>query len=115
WANQTRMLRIRPSAPLLACLSGVLGLASVACGSAASGAAAAGVGASARAAAPFTGNPFASGPLYRAPYSNAENALKQTQQADPAGARLLAKIAAQPQASWYGGWSGDIATVVRNY
>src|SRR4029453_9620513 len=80
WANQTRMLRIRPSAPLLACLSGVLGLASVAGGSAASGAAAAGVGASARAAAPFTGNPFASGPLYRAPYSNAENALKQTQQ-----------------------------------
>jgi endoglucanase len=28
---------------------------------------------------------------------------------------LLAKIAAQPQASWHGGWSGDIKTVVQNY
>jgi len=53
--------------------------------------------------------------MYRAPYSNAENAQKQAEQASPADAALLGKIAAQPQASWFGSWSGDIGTVVTNY
>jgi endoglucanase len=61
------------------------------------------------------GNPFAGIPLYRAPYSNAENAQRRLEKSDPANAALIAKIAAQPQASWYGGWSGDIKTVVANY
>lgn len=73
------------------------------------------VEAPAPAPAPVDDNPFAGTPLYRAPYSNAENAQKQSEKDNPADAALVAKIAAQPQASWYGGWSGDITTAVRNY
>jgi endoglucanase len=61
------------------------------------------------------GNPFVGIPLYRAPYSNAENAQRRLEKTNPADAALVAKIAAQPQANWYGGWSGDIRTVVTNY
>src|SRR3954454_4425990 len=61
------------------------------------------------------GSPFAGLPMYRAPYSNAENAQRRLEKTNPAEAALVAKIAAQPQASWYGGWSGDIKTVVTNY
>jgi endoglucanase len=63
----------------------------------------------------FTGNPFVGISVYRAPYSNAENAQKQTEKVSPAEAALIAKIAAQPQASWYGSWSADITTVVKTY
>jgi endoglucanase len=96
-------------------------LALSACG--ASGAASAPPG-SAEAAAPatgpaaagsVTGNPFAGSSVYRAPYSNAENAQKAAEKAAPADASLIAKIAAQPQANWYGSWSAGIETVVRNY
>jgi endoglucanase len=66
-------------------------------------------------AAASTGNPFAELKLYRAPYSNAENAQRQLEKANPAEAALVAKIAQQPQASWYGSWSADIETVVTNY
>lgn len=62
-----------------------------------------------------SGNPFAGVAIYRAPYSNAENAQKQLERQNPSEAALIAKVAAQPQASWYGGWSGDIQTVVSNY
>jgi endoglucanase len=61
------------------------------------------------------GNPFAGVTLYRAPYSNAENAQKSLEKGNPAEAALVAKIAREPQASWYGSWSGDIETVVENY
>ncbi|MEO8177922.1 MAG: glycoside hydrolase family 6 protein [Deltaproteobacteria bacterium] len=61
------------------------------------------------------GSPFAGIPIYRAPYSNAENAQRRLEKTNPGDAALVAKIAAQPQASWYGGWSGDIQTVVSNY
>jgi len=60
-------------------------------------------------------NPFAGIEIYRAPYSNAENSQKQLEREKPSEAALVAKVAAQPQASWYGGWSGDITTVVTNY
>jgi endoglucanase len=83
---------------------GVLSLLVMACGAARGGAGA---------AAPE--NPFAGIPIYRAPYSNAENAQKQTEKESPADAALLAKIAEQPQASWYGSWSNDVTTVVKNY
>jgi endoglucanase len=63
----------------------------------------------------FTGNPFAGIAIYRAPYSNAENAQKQTEKVNPVEAALIAKIAAQPQASWYGSWSADVSTVVKTY
>ncbi len=53
--------------------------------------------------------------MYLAPYSNAENAERAAQKAAPADAALIAKIASEPQASWYGGWSADITTVVGNY
>ena len=66
-------------------------------------------------AAPATGNPFAGIAMYRAPYSNAENAQRAAEKTNPADAALFGKIAAQPQASWFGNWSGDITTSVRNY
>jgi endoglucanase len=82
---------------------------------AAANAAAAGATPASPGSAGFDGNPFAGIPMYRAPYSNAENAQRRLEKSDPASAALVAKIAAQPQASWYGGWSGDIKTVVANY
>jgi endoglucanase len=60
-------------------------------------------------------NPFSGIAVYRAPYSNAENAQKQSEKQSPAEAALIAKIAAHPQASWYGSWSADITTVVQSY
>jgi endoglucanase len=63
----------------------------------------------------FSGNPFIGIPIYRAPDSNAENARRQTERTNAAEAALLGKIAAQPQASWYGGWNADITIVVKNY
>jgi endoglucanase len=72
-------------------------------------------GTGAPAAEPLSGNPFAGARVYRAPYSNAENAQQRLAKTNPADALLIGKIAAQPQASWYGSWSGDIRTVVGNY
>jgi endoglucanase len=66
-------------------------------------------------AAGSPGNPFAAAPMYRAPYSNAENAQRQAEQTNPAEAALVGKIAAQPQASWFGSWNADIGTEVKNY
>ena len=61
-----------------------------------------------------SGNPFAGIEMYRAPWSNAENAQRAAEKTNAAEAALFGKIAAQPQASWFGGWSGDIATAVDN-
>jgi endoglucanase len=61
------------------------------------------------------GNPFAGIEVYRAPYSNAENAQRRLEKDQPEQAALVAKIAREPQANWYGGWSGDIKTAVTNY
>jgi endoglucanase len=61
------------------------------------------------------GNPFAGIAMYRAPWSNAENAQRAAEKTNPAEAALFGKIAAQPQSSWFGEWSGDIATAVGNY
>jgi len=81
-----------------------------------------GAGASSAAAAPAAApalvpgsNPFAGIQIYRAPYSNAENAQHRLEASSPADAALVAKIAAQPQASWFGSWSGDVKTSVTNY
>lgn len=97
--------------------SWALVLGALACGSSSANAPAANAPAAGEAApaASGSGNPFAGVHVYRAPYSNAENAQKQTEKQNPAEAALVAKIAAQPQASWYGSWSADITTVVQNY
>lgn len=60
-------------------------------------------------------NPFAGIAIYRTPYSNAENAQHRLEKTNPAEAALVAKIADQPQASWFGNWSGDIKTSAGNY
>jgi endoglucanase len=94
-----------------------MSLAAVACGMAAAcaGSSAGAPDAAAPASPAAAGNPFAAAPMYRAPYSNAENAQKQVEKDNPAEAALIGKIAAQPQASWFGNWSGDIRITVGNY
>jgi endoglucanase len=106
------MLRLRRSWSSSLLLAGAVSWLSMACGPAHSSA-----GAAPGAAPPkvSTGNPFAGISVYRAPYSNAENAQKLTEKQNPGEAALLAKIAAEPQASWYGSWSSDITTVVQSY
>jgi endoglucanase len=64
---------------------------------------------------PFAQNPFAGIAVYRAPYSNADQAKRRLENTGAPEAALLAKIADQPQARWYGSWSADIETVVTNY
>ena len=98
--------------------SSALALAGVACRSSrspASGNEAPATHGESAASAPGASNPFAGIPMYRAPYSNAENAQRAAEKTNPAEAALFGKIAAQPQASWFGGWSGDITTAVGNY
>jgi len=56
------------------------------------------------AAAPVNGNPFAGIKVHRG-WSNAEEMQKKLGGNEAA---LVAKIADQPQAAWYGEWSGDI-------
>lgn len=94
--------------------SSAFALASIACRSSRVPAAPSEAPASTPASAP-PGNPFAGVEMYRAPWSNAENAQRAAEKTNPAEAALFGKIAAQPQASWFGGWSGDIATAVGNY
>jgi endoglucanase len=91
-------------------LAGALGPLSMACGHGAAAPAPNTPGSEAPSANPFVGIP-----IYRAPDSNAENAQRQTERTSPAEAALVGKIAAQPQASWYGSWNADITTVVKNY
>jgi endoglucanase len=59
--------------------------------------------ASLRAASPFLGVP-----LYVDPNSNASRQAEAWRQARPADAAIMDKIAAQPQASWFGDWSGPV-------
>lgn len=87
---------------------------SAGCASAPKPAAEAGVSSPGQGAA-VQGNPFVGAELYRAPYSNAENAERELAKTNPADAALVHKIASQPQANWFGGWSGEITTAVRNY
>ncbi len=92
-----------------------VGLGALACGRARGPESPTAAGTSVGAQPAASGNPFAGIKVYRAPYSNAENAQKRIEKDNPAEAALIAKIAAQPQANWYGGWSADIKTVVHNY
>lgn len=64
------------------------------------------------AAASSSGNPFAGATIHRG-WSQAEQEFQKLQQSDPEKAALLGKIATQPQASWYGEWSGDVQAAVK--
>ena len=95
--------------------SSTLALASIACRSSRVPAAPSEASASSPATSVPAGNPFAGIAMYRAPWSNAENAQRAAEKTNPAESALFGKIAAQPQSSWFGGWSGDIKTAVGNY
>jgi endoglucanase len=49
---------------------------------------------------------------YIDPYSNAKRQADAWRQSRPADAAAMDKIAAQPQADWFGDWSGDVQSAV---
>jgi endoglucanase len=56
--------------------------------------------------------PLPGAALYADPASQAKTQAAALRTSDPAGATLLDKIAAQPQAFWFGGWNGDVRSAV---
>lgn len=63
---------------------------------------------------PSTENPFGGISYYVDPYSNARKTADQWASTRPSDAIQMEKIAAQPQADWFGEWSGDIRSAVSN-
>lgn len=59
-----------------------------------------------------TGNPLTSAPLWVDPYSHGMRQIEEWRDARPEDAAQLEKIAYQPQAIWFGNWSGDIRAAV---
>ena len=59
-------------------------------------------------------NPFAGAKWFLDPSSNARRQADGWRVSRPADAAQMDKIAAQPQADWFGEWSGDIQTAVSN-
>ena len=114
---RNRGLRRRSELGLATLATALFGavLAGSACRSAGAGGAPAATAAGGMPALAPGANPFAGIAIYRTPYSNAENAQRRLEQTNPADAALVAKIAEQPQASWFGSWSGDIETAAGNY
>jgi endoglucanase len=60
-------------------------------------------------------NPLAGAQLYVDPGSNAKQQAEAWRVTRPADAALLDRIAAQPQAAWFGEWSGDVTASVDRY
>lgn len=60
-----------------------------------------------------TDNPFAAASFYIDPSSNAAKQASSWRLTRPADALQMDKIAANPQADWFSGWSGDITAAVR--
>jgi endoglucanase len=58
------------------------------------------------------GNPFARARLFVDPNSNARRQASAWRSTRPADAAQMDKIAAQPQADWFGEWSGDVRSAV---
>jgi endoglucanase len=56
--------------------------------------------------------PLPGAALYVDPASQARTRASALRASDPASATLLDKIAAQPQAFWFGGWNGDVRSAV---
>lgn len=59
-----------------------------------------------------TTNPLAGVKFYVDPLSNATKQANEWKASRPSDAVALEKIASQPQADWFGGWSGNIETAV---
>jgi endoglucanase len=57
-------------------------------------------------------NPFARARLYVDPNSNARRQANAWRSSRPADAAQMDKIGAQPQADWFGEWSGDVRSAV---
>jgi endoglucanase len=57
-------------------------------------------------------NPLQGAALYVNPDSNAGRQASRWRQTRPADAAAMDKIAAQPQAAWFGDWSGDVRAAV---
>jgi endoglucanase len=64
------------------------------------------------ASAPTGGGGFAGSKWYIDPNSNAKRQADAWRQSRPADAAAMDKIAAQPQADWFGDWSGDVQSAV---
>jgi endoglucanase len=60
------------------------------------------------------GAPLAGARLYVDPNSSAAQQAQAWQSSRPADAAQMQKIASQPQADWFGGWSGDIQSAVNS-
>ena len=61
-----------------------------------------------------TSNPFAGARWFVDPSSNAHRQADAWRSSRPADAAQMDKIAGQPQADWFGEWSGDIQSAVSN-
>ena len=61
-----------------------------------------------------TANPFAGAKWFIDPNSNAHRQADAWRLSRPADAAQMDKIAGQPQADWFGDWSGDIQSAVSN-
>jgi endoglucanase len=61
---------------------------------------------------PAAGNPFAGTRFFIDPDSNARHQADAWRSSRPADAAQMDKIAGQPQADWFGDWSGDIQSAV---
>jgi endoglucanase len=68
-----------------------------------------------RAASPRAASPFLGARLYVNPDSNASRQAQLWRPARPADAAVMDRIAAQPQASWFGDWGGDVRAEVAAY
>ena len=58
------------------------------------------------------GDPFEGAKLYVDPYSSAKRQADEWRASRPADAAQVDKIAAQPDADWFGDWSGDVREAV---
>jgi endoglucanase len=63
---------------------------------------------------PVTGNPISGFKLWVDPNSSARQTADSWRAGRPADAAQLDKIAAAPQAQWFGEWSGDVLSAVRS-
>ena len=59
-------------------------------------------------------NPFSGAKWFIDPYSNARKQADAWRLSRPADAAQMDKIAGQPQADWFGDWSGDVQAAVSN-
>ena len=75
----------------------------------------AGAGQNKAASQPASGNPWSVKDLYVNPATDAARQAGQWAGSRPADAAIMARIAAQPQALWVGGWTANVAGEVGAY